>query len=116
MMNCIIKETGAHKCLYLEDRKSGIDYSVDFIGNAGDLDNFTWSDVHGAYIVPDDIFDWWHRVLRDQEILEDRLDDLREEYGSDSVHTVILEMPNVDLEDHAAVLHQILDEKFGEEA
>lgn len=115
-MNIIIEGTNHRHTISIVDPGTGIDYAVDFIGNAGALDSFDWSDDHDAYYVSADIYNWWSRVLQEQQALEDRLHELRQQYGSEAVHAVILEMPNVDLEDHSTVLHRMLDEAFDNDA
>lgn len=114
-MNIIIEGTNHRHTISIVDPGTGIDYAVDFIGNAGALDSFDWSDDHDAYYVSADIYNWWSRVLQEQQALEDRLHELRQEHGSETVHAVIEDMPDVELEDHAAVLHRILDEAFDDD-
>lgn len=115
MMNCIISETNERKNLEIIDPSTRIDYVVDFIGNFGDLDNFVWSEDHDAYKVSADTYNWWSRVLQEQQALEDRIHALRQQHGSDAVYAVIEDMPSVDLEDHATVLHRMLDEAFNDD-
>lgn len=111
-MKCIIRESNARRELLITDPQTGIDYTEDFIGNAGDLDNFVWDYDLDAYMVSAEVYSWWARVLEDQQALEDRLYELRQKHGSDAVEAVIGDMPYVDLEDHAAVLHRMLDDAF----
>lgn len=113
-MKIIIKETSETKNLSIIDPKSGVDYTEDFIGNAGGFlyDQFKWDDENRAYWCDQATFDWWDRVVNDNQLLEYRIHELVKEHGSDAVYEAIDAAGSVDLEDHAANVNQALDEAF----
>lgn len=94
--------------LSLIDPDSGVDFVQDFIGNNGGLDYFHYNgDEHEC---SKDTFDWWKKVIDDQQKLVDRIFDLKEEIGSVFVNDAFESIPDCDLEDHAAVVNAALDE------
>lgn len=117
-MKIIIKETNEVKELSIIDPNSGVDYIDDFIGNTGALNDgqFLWDDeddAADAYICDQETFDWWDKVVSDNQALEDRIHALQQEHGYDAVHDAVMDSYANDLEDHADCVNQALDEAFG---
>lgn len=103
-----VRVNGEMRELSLIDPDSGVDCVVDFIGNNGGLDSFVYNgDEHEC---SKDTFDWWKKVIDDQQKLVDRIFDLKEEIGSVFVNDALESIPDCDLEDHAAVVNAALDE------
>jgi hypothetical protein len=116
-MKIIIRETNHHETLSISDPRTGIDYTSDFIGNAGALidGQFEYDDDQGAYVCDQGTYDWWQKVLADNQALEDRIYELVHEHGSDAVYAVVNDAGSTDIEDHAANVNQALDEAFGDQ-
>lgn len=114
-MKIIIRETSAVETLSIIDPKSGVDYIADYIGNTGALidGQFEWDEDHDAYVCDQEVFDWWSAVVTANQVLDDRIHDLVQDYGSEKVCDVIHAAGSVDIEDHAANVNQALDEAFG---
>lgn len=115
-MKIIINETNTIESLEIIDPCTGIDWIKDFIGNAGALSDgqFEWDDEQDAYLCDQATFDWWEKVVLDNENLENRIYALRQQYGDDAVDSAIMAAGSNDLESHAGYLNQALDEAFGE--
>lgn len=112
-MKVMIKETGKLEELNLVDDATGVDSAIDVIGNHGGLDGqFVYDDDAGIYHCSQDTFDWWSRVLHEQQELEDRLAELRKEHGAERVQEVLEAVGDYDLEDMAAEVNAALDEAF----
>ncbi|GBF73194.1 hypothetical protein PA598K_01479 [Paenibacillus sp. 598K] len=115
MMKVKIKETGAMETLSMLS-SNGTDAAADMIGNHGGFGSESWQfDLDadtGIYEASQETYDWWEKVLTENEELEERIEALKEEHGSDAVQEVIEAAGNVDLEDHAANLNNALDEAF----
>lgn len=113
-MQVVIKNTGVKQTLSIVDRETNVNYVRDFIGNYGGLTDgqFTYDESIDAYVCDQDTFDWWDKVISDNQQLEDRLSDLRKQHGSERVHNVIMQAGDHDLEDHAAAVNRELDETF----
>jgi len=116
MMNIIIKETGEKETLALI--MNGVDCSKDVIGNhdgfGSDDHQFEYDADIDAYVATQDTFDWWNKVIADQQGLEDRIADLKAEHGSDAVYSAIGNAGDCDLEYHASAINAALDEVFGQ--
>lgn len=114
-MNIIIKESGARHTLSIIDPESGVNYIQDFIGNAGALidGQFEYDDDQDAFVCDQATFDWWIAVVSDNQSLNDRIHDLKQEHGFDAVTAVIGSSGIVDLEDYAPLENQALDQAFG---
>lgn len=127
-MEIIIKETGLIEELSIIDSKTGFDWICDLIGNhdgfGEDIDcqfvreldeDGCWT---GRCITSQENFYWWDCVVTQIEEVEERIEKLKDEFGFERVESVVCEANygNSDLEDYAAVLHQYLDDEFGEEA
>ena len=94
---------------------NGTECVGDFIGNYGALEDgqFTYDDEYGVYLCRDqETFNWWAKVVSDHQALEDRLAELRDEYGADRVQDVLASVGSYDLEDEAAAINEALDEEF----
>jgi len=113
-MNVIIKETGEVKELCSKDHR-GIDYTTDFVGNAGGFVNgdFTYVKNFEVYMCSQDTYDWWKEVISDNERLEERIEELNKKYGKGEVERVLYSQIKVDLENNARKVHGWLDEVFG---
>ena len=113
-MKIRIEETNESRELTLNDPKTKTDYVVGFIGNTGALDDgqFEYDDDTEVYTTTQENFDWWQNVVKDNQKLEDRLHELRQEHGIESVHDAIGESGNCDLGSLAANINQALDEVF----
>lgn len=114
-MDIIIRETGQRESLAIIDPKTGVNYIGDFAGNTGALNNgqFEWCEEAGAYYCDQATYDWWDRVVRDNEALDYRIHALAAEHGSEAVEAAIEAALGRDLEDHAAAVNGALDEAFG---
>ncbi|WP_338465071.1 hypothetical protein [Shouchella rhizosphaerae] len=119
MMNVLIKETGIRETLQLIDRETGVDCARDLIGNYDGLGKedhqFAYDEESEVYITSQENFDWWKRVLDDQQALEDRIAELSEEHGKDKVNEVIRNAGDNELEYQASAINTELDEAFGTE-
>lgn len=111
-MKIIIKETGAKQELSIIDPNTGCDYTADFIGNVGGFRDFEYSEDEDAYKTTMDAFIWWEKVISDNQALDYRIADMKEQHGADAVNDVIAGV-SVDLEDHARAVNTALDEEFG---
>ena len=113
-MKIIIKETSEIRDLSIIDPKTGCDFIADFIGNMGAFTDgqFDYDDNFDVYICDKDTFDWWDTVVTENQNLEDRIYELSQKHGLDSVYKVVNEARTVDLENHAASVNQALDEAF----
>lgn len=116
-MNIFIKETSQTETLSIVCPKSGVDYTADFIGNGGGfLDGqLAWDDERSACVCDQETFDWWDKVVSDNQELENRIFDLVQKHGFDAVYAVVNESSSVDLEDLAKAVNNGLDEIFGEQ-
>ena len=117
MMQVKVIETGEVKTLRLIDPDSGVDFVQDFVGNGGGFENkdFVYNHEDDVFEVTAQAFGWWNQVISDQQELVYRIDELKEEHGSDAVNEVLYSVGGHDLEDDAAVVNAALDEAFGEE-
>lgn len=79
-MEIIINETGKREELTIIDRKTGQDMAADIIGNSGAVgDYITIED--GVYSMSAENCQWWSDYLDMLSRYNERLDDLREQYG-----------------------------------
>lgn len=122
-MQIIIKETGELKNLSLIDRKTGLDYLIDVIGDSGELWDSTWrvgsfryDEERDAYICSRDVYEWWRDWVEDYDAMEDRIEALIEEHGEDAVNEAIDGVRPVDIEDAVIATNRALDEVFGKAA
>ena len=113
-MKLFIKETGAIETLAIIDPKTGCDYIFDFVGNTGAFDReFEKTDDENAdFAISQADYDWWTKVVTDNQALEYRIAELVEEHGYGRVMDVVARTGS-DLEDYAAAANAMLDEEFG---
>lgn len=113
MMKVTIRETGKMEQLQLLDNETGTDCTIDIIGNYGGLDGqFVFDEESNVYHCDQDTFVWWDRVLHEQQELNDRIAELKKEYGSQPVQEVLEAVGDFDLEDQANEINAALDEAF----
>jgi len=114
-MKITIKETGETKELSFINPKSGVNHASDLIDHQGAFVDGQFEQEKGSntYVCSQDTFDWWHKVVTDNQLLEYRIHNLIEEHGMEVVHDILDKASNVELEDHAAEVNQALDEEFG---
>lgn len=127
-MEIIIKETGLIEELLIIDRKTGCDWIGDLIGShdafGEDVDGEFVKELNedgrwtGRCITGQENFNWWVDVVTQIEDVHERIEKLEDEFGCERVMDVVCEAnyDNSDLDGYAAVLHQYLDNEFGEEA
>lgn len=113
-MELYIKDTGAIETLAIIDPKTGCDYIFDFVGNTGAFDReFEATDNENAdFAISQADYDWWAKVVADNQALEYRIAELAAEHGYDHVMDVVASISS-DLEDYAAAANAALDEEFG---
>jgi len=112
-MDVIIQETGEKKTLCAV--RGGRDDTTDFISGTGGFENgdFIYDDDLEVYMCSQDAYDWWEKVISDNERLEERIAELKERYGSDAVRDALDAVVRVDWEDYAEEVNGRLDEVFG---
>lgn len=108
-MKVIIKETGKEEELSLIDPKDGIDYAADFI-DIHQNGEFVYDDEQDAYLTSQDDYEWWAKVIADNQALENRVYALGLEYGYAVDYALADAQLGVDLDNHAAAYNQFLDE------
>lgn len=113
-MELYIKDTGAIETLAIIDPKTGCDYIFDFVGNTGAFDReFEATDNENAdFAISQADYDWWAKVVADNQALEYRIAELAAEHGYERVMDVVTSISS-DLEDYAAAANTALDEEFG---
>lgn len=112
-MKLFIKETSAIGTLSIIDPRTGCDYIFDFVGNTGAFDReFEKTDDENAdFAISQADYDWWAKVVTDNQALEYRIDELVAEYGYNRVMDAVTSISS-DLEDYAAGANAALDEEF----
>ena len=113
-MKLYIKETGKIETLSIIDPKTGCDYIFDFVGNTGAFDReFEKTDNENAdFAISQADYDWWAKVVADNQALDYRIADLVAKHGYDRVMDAVMDASS-DLEDDAAAANAALDEEFG---
>ena len=112
-MELFIKETGAIETLAIIDPRTGCDYIFDFMGNTGAFTReFEKTDENADFAISQADYDWWAKVVADNQALENRIAELVAEHGYDRVMDVVTSNSS-DLEDYAAAANAALDEEFG---
>ncbi|NCU27728.1 hypothetical protein EOM86_13600, partial [Candidatus Nomurabacteria bacterium] len=76
MIEIRIVETDEVRTLSLIDPDSGVDFVQDFIGNNGGFEGGIFTYNGDEYECSKDTFDWWEKVIDDQQKLVDRIQDL----------------------------------------
>lgn len=87
---------------------------IDFIGDHI-IDDFTYDEERDVYITDQETFEWWEKVIKDRQKLDERIDDLIQIHGYDKVVEAIDKAGNVELECEAAAINAALDEVFGKD-
>lgn len=113
-MKLYIKETGKIETLSIIDPKTGCDYIFDFVGNTGAFDReFKKTDNENVdFAISQADYNWWEKVVADNQALENRIAELAAEHGYGRVMDAVTST-NSDLEDYAATANAALDEEFG---
>lgn len=113
-MKLYIKETGKIETLSIIDPKTGCDYIFDFVGNTGAFDReFEKTDNENAdFAISQADYNWWAKVVADNQALDYRIADLVAKHGYDRVMDAVMDTSS-DLEDYAAAANAALDEEFG---
>ena len=112
-MELYIKDTGAIETLAIIDPRTGCDYIFDFVGNTGAFDReLEATDENADFAISQADYDWWAKVVADNQALEYRIAELAAEHGYDRVMDVVASTSS-DLEDYAASANAALDEEFG---
>ena len=112
-MKLFIKETGATGDLAIIDPRTGCDYIFDFVGNTGAFDReFEATDENADFAISQADYDWWAKVVADNQALEYRIAELAAEHGYGRVMDAVASTSS-DLEDYAANTNAALDEEFG---
>lgn len=106
---------GSKKELDLINPENGANWISDFIGNTGAFEDgtFTYDEEKDAYIVSQDDYEWWEGIVRQQEELDERIYELKQEHGSEAVSEVVKDAADTDLEDRASAINAALDEAYG---
>jgi hypothetical protein len=109
-----IIETGAIETLTLIDRRSGCDCFSDF-ASVGDweLEVDEDGDETGRYLLSQHDYNWWAKVTDATQDMNDRIDDLKEEYPDsyDEIDQLVAEAADGhELEDVPGVVTEALDE------
>ncbi|WP_152638684.1 hypothetical protein [Marinobacter santoriniensis] len=102
------------KFLELIDHKTGENWVTGFIGNQGALidGQFSERDGYGYYVADAETFEWWDNVVSDFQSLDDYIDDLKIEHGSNAVSDAINAFDCCDIEDMPRGLRKHLDDWF----
>lgn len=115
-MDVGIIETGAKETLKLIDH-NGTNFVEDVIGNydgfGDESHQFSYDNDTDVYSCTQSTFEWWNRVLADQQALTNRIAELSELHGAEAVHSAIGTAGDCDLEDQAAAINKELDQAFG---
>jgi hypothetical protein len=115
MIKVIINETGLQETLSIIDLRTNVDFIKDFVGNYGAFSDgqFIYDEEIDAYRCDQNTYDWWAKVISDHQNLENRIAELKEEYGSERVQDVLDRVDGYDLEDLASAINKELDDAFG---
>ena len=112
-MKIQIIETQEVRELTLIDPNTGVCYCDDFISHSS-FDSFNYNDDGDVLMFVED-FDWWEKVVNDQQKLVNRIEALENEHDLEKVQAAIIDiLGKVELEDEAALANQALDNAFGE--
>ena len=81
------------------------------MGNAGGFVNgdFEKDEESGDLLCSQETFEWWDRVITENQELEYRIFDLKEEFGSEAIDEILHDI-SCDLEDFASVANNAFDE------
>lgn len=119
-MDVKINETGKIESLSIIDRKSGVNWVADLIGNAGAFndDQFGWGEENQIRTCDQETYDWWANYIAATERADDFRAELEEEYGYDAVRDALEEvLYGAEFNDVPAYTMQALEEfKAAQEA
>ena len=112
-MELIIKETGERTELSILDPINGTEFILDFIGNHNGFGSedgqFDFDEIEEVHTCTQETFDWWDTVITGIDELNDRLEELTTEHGTDTINDVIYDAAEGNLEDHAPRVNAALD-------
>ena len=111
-MNIIIRETREIRELDITDNRTGCSYVLDFVGNAGALSDgqFKYWRDRDLYIADAETYNWWERVTRHYQEMEDRLQAAREEFGHEAIDDLLAKVGmGHDMEDLPDLINNALD-------
>lgn len=115
-MKIIIRETEGQQELNIYDARTGVNWIMDLLGNADALldGQFDWDEDLDAWVCDQDTWDWWCRVVREYQEADDRIQEMREEYGYERIDQLTHSVHYNDLEDWPGAVNASLD-KFLED-
>ena len=101
-MKLFFRETGVIETLAIIDPRTGCDYIFDFMGNTGAFTReFEKTDENADFAISQADYDWWAKVVADNQALENRIAELAAEHGYDRVMDVVISI-SCDLAANAA--------------
>lgn len=110
-MEFYITNTGEKKDLHISDRKSGLDWTSDLIGNSGDLN---YNREEERYEMTSEDYDWWSNTIEGlnkiDDLTEEAKDLLSVEDFQDLQEKLYQNADGNDHEKHIASLTAILNE------
>lgn len=117
IVKVIINETEEIRDLTITDSSTGLCYIGDFIGNAdgfaGQFFKMEEHEANGAeYSCSKETFEWWDAVIDAHQKVEDRIFDLKTEYGAEAVEAAIEGVAQGDLDSDPDRLIHALEEAF----
>lgn len=108
-MQVIIKETNQAATLTLIDRKTGVNYVADYIGNTGALGR-EFERIGDDWYISQDDFDWWDAVIAKQQQSNDLQAEYLETHSYDELIELLKQLPACDLEDLVSQEIELLQE------
>jgi len=112
-MKVKIEELGDIEELTYIDARSGVDCTMDFIGNTGAFGReFQWDDKEEVYVISVEDYNWWFYVITEQEEMDELVVQLLKVYDTDEVYKVIEQSTGVDLKFYAIDVINNLYDKF----
>lgn len=97
-MQVIIKETNQAATLTLIDRKTGVNYVADYIGNTGAFDR-EFERVGDDWYISQDDYNWWVDVIAKQQASNNLQAEYLETHSSDELFDLLSQITTCDLED-----------------
>jgi hypothetical protein len=110
-------DTTAQKtvCLEINDRKTGIEWTADLIGNAGDLH---YNSERGMAEMTSEDIKWWRNTIAGLNKIEDLTEEAKELLSTEDFEDLTIKLQNNgdgnDYEIHISVLTTILNEVIKE--
>lgn len=108
-MQIIVKETNQAATLTLIDRKTGVNYVADYIGNTGALGR-EFERVGDDWYISQDDFNWWDAVIAKQQQSNDLQAEYLETHSYDELMILLEQVSACDLEDVVAQEIELLQE------